>query len=74
MFEKQHYIVPEVQRVGSLSIGASDYESSGCIDYPIPINSTLDYSYFFVKFFILLLNNNTSKKKFTKSYKKSYLT
>jgi hypothetical protein len=73
MLEKEHYIVPEAQRVGALSLGPSDYGISGCIDYPVPMNATLDYSYFFLKFFILSFNNNINSINFIKNYNESFL-
>jgi hypothetical protein len=73
ILEKQHYIIPEAQRIGALSIGPSDYELSGSIDYPIPMNTSLDYNYFFLKFFILLLNDNINSISFIKNYSNSFL-
>jgi hypothetical protein len=73
MLEKEHYIVPEAQRVGALSLGPVDYETSGCIDYPMPMNATLDYSYFFLKFVMVSFTNNISTLNYFKRYNESFL-
>ena len=47
MLERQLYLVTEAKHVGALGLGPAEYESSGCIDYPIPVSTSLCYSYFF---------------------------
>ena len=60
---KQHYILTEVQNSGALSLGLIDYENSGSIDYPIPANTSLEYSYFFFRLLLKIITN--SKKTHT---------
>jgi hypothetical protein len=70
ILDKQHYVIPETQRIGSLSLGPLNYEVSECIDYPIPMNVSLDYNYFFIKFILLLIHQNMSNSNFVRSYNK----
>lgn len=56
ILEKPHYYKVEFQNVSSLSIGIIDYRNSGFLDYPIPSNDSLEYSYFFFRILIKILN------------------
>jgi hypothetical protein len=67
IFEKQHYIIPDTQRVGALSIGLVDYRSSGCIDYPVPGNTSVEYTYFLFKILLLQIIYTNKKKVFMKN-------
>lgn len=73
VLEKQHYIMTEVQNVGTLSLGLVDYENSSSIDYPIPSNTSSEYSYFFFKLLVKFITNlkfNTEKHLVKDSKKK----
>lgn len=56
ILDKEHYIVPETQKIGALTIGPANYESSNSIDYPLPSNISIEYTYFFLKIFLKFLN------------------
>jgi hypothetical protein len=60
ILEKQHYIMTEVQNAGTLSLGLVDYENSLHMDYPIPSNTSLEYSYFFFRLLTKLIKNSTT--------------
>lgn len=66
--EKQHYLITEAKNSGALSLGLVDYESSNSIDYPIPSNSSLEYSYFFSRLISKIIININKDSIFTKSY------
>lgn|GEM_PF-5213077 len=67
IFEKQHYVIPDTQRVGALSIGLSDYRSSGSIDYPIPGNTSIEYTYFLFKIMLLQMLRTNRKMHFMRN-------
>jgi len=73
VLDKQHYIIPETRRIGCLSLGPLNYDISESIDYPIPMNISLDYNYFFIKFVLTLLSENMSKQKYTRFYQKKLI-
>jgi hypothetical protein len=58
ILEKQHYIMTEVQNAGTLCLGLVDYENSSYIDYPIPSNTSSEYSYFFFRLLIKLIKTS----------------
>jgi hypothetical protein len=60
ILEKQHYIMTEVQNAGTLSLGLVDYENSLHIDYPIPSNTSSEYSYFFFRLLSKLIKNSAT--------------
>ena len=72
VLEKQHYIMTEVQNAGTLSLGLVDYENSSSVDYPIPSNTSSEYSYFFFKLLVKFITNSkfSTKKSFLKGSKK----
>jgi hypothetical protein len=59
ILEKQHYIMTEVQNGGTLSLGLVDYENSLHMDYPIPSNTSSEYSYFFFRLLAKLIKDST---------------
>jgi hypothetical protein len=52
---KQRLIATELKRRCILSIGPANHHKPTYIDYPIPSNISLSYSYFFFRFFIKIL-------------------
>jgi hypothetical protein len=59
ILEKQQYVMTEVTSAGTLSLGLVDYGNSAHIDYPIPSNTSSEYSYFFFKLLGKLIKNST---------------
>ena len=60
--------ITEVKNSGALSLGLVDYESSNSIDYPIPSNSSLEYSYFFSRLLSKIIINTNKTSIFNKPY------
>jgi hypothetical protein len=58
VLEKQHCIMTEIQNAGALSLGLVDYENSSSVDYPIPSNTSTEYSYFFFKLLTKVITNS----------------
>jgi predicted YcjX-like family ATPase len=50
----------EVKKSGTLSLGLVDYDNSWYVDYPIPSNTSTEYSYFFFKLLVNLIKNSAT--------------